>query len=199
MKKSNTTIVIIDDDITHETPPFDDLKNEFKKVISFKKVDKGINYINNSKEEKKIVILDYEFPEDKNGGLTILKEVRKNSYLTPVILLTNGKIKREKFPELINNKLDIYANKGEGEDIIAKIWEAEKELNSSVSGALEEWIKVQEKEKREKPYMISANGKELSLNEILEEVRKQTDLGKEFVKDLNALTIHLLLKKKINL
>jgi len=199
MKKSNTTIVIIDDDFTDETPPFDDLKHEFAKVISFKKLKDGVDYITAHVEEKKIVILDYEFPEDKNGGLKVLKKIREHSFITPVILLTNGKINKDHFPEMINQKLDTYAKKGDGEDIIAKIKEAELNLNHSVSGALEEWILVQEKEKREQPYMISANGKALSLNEILHEIRIQSDFGKEFAKDLNALTIHLLLKKKIRL
>ena len=199
MQKSNTTIVIIDDNITHETPPYDDLKNKFKKIISFKKIKNGLIYLNNNLQEKKIVILDYQFPEDKDGGLKILKEIRKKSFLTPVILLTDGKISKDKYPKLINNKLDIYAKKGEGDDIEEKIFEAEKKLNNNVAVALEEWISVQEKEKREQPYTISASGEEYSLNEILTEVRKETDFGQNFIKDLNALTIHLLLKNKVKL
>ncbi len=169
-------------------------------IKSFTKIKKGIKYIQDNLDAKLIVILDFEFTENEPDGLWGLKKIREKSMLIPVILLTyNKNVSLGKFPEFINNKLFAYANKNKIHDIITKIDAAENLINNSVSGALEEWIMVQEKEKREKPYMISANGKELSLDEILEEVRTQTDFGQEFIKDLNALTIHLLLKKKINL
>ena len=125
-------------------------------------------------------------------------EIRKKSSLIPVIILTFDKYVK-KDSDIINNKLFAYVNKRKINDIKQKIAEAENMLNNSVAGALEEWISVQEKEKREKPYMIFANGSELTLEQILKEVREQSRFGQEFIKDLNALTIHLLLNKKVNL
>lgn len=201
MKKGKSTIILIDDQLTDESRPFKDMREKGGySVKSFTKIKKGIKYIKDNLNEKLIVILDFEFTENEPDGLWGLQQIREKSMLIPVILLTyNKNVSLSKFPEFINNKLFAYADKNKINDIITKIDDAENVINNSVSGALEEWIMVQEKEKREKPYMISANGKEFSLDKILQEVRAQSEFGREFIKDLNALTIHLLLKKKIKI
>lgn len=47
--------------------------------------------------------------------------------------------------------------------------------------------------------LIQANGKQYTLNEILYEVRMQTETGQKLEKDLIMLTIDLLLRNKENL
>jgi len=199
MKTKKSIIVLIDSKLTAESPPFKEIKEkEGHNIKHFAKINEGINYIQENLNKKLIVILDINFSENEQDGFWWLQEIRKKSSLIPVIILTFDKYVK-KHSDIINNKLFAYVNKRKINDIKQKIAEAENMLNNSVAGALEEWISVQEKEKREKPYMIFANGSELTLEQILKEVREQSRFGQEFIKDLNALTIHLLLNKKVNL
>lgn len=48
----------------------------------------------------------------------------------------------------------------------------------------------------DKPYMVSADGRSYSLNDILMSVRKQDDFGKEFVKNIMELATDLFLRRK---
>jgi len=67
---------------------------------------------------------------------------------------------------------------------------------TQVRTALEEWINLHEADIREKPYLISRNGKNYTLNEILHEIRMQTNIGKEIEKNIIMLTIDLLARNK---
>jgi hypothetical protein len=117
------------------------------------------------------------------------------SHLIPVIFWTANTIKE--IGEIIDNK--VFAIVLKSSTIFAlrdKIIEAEKEIKYSLEGALEEWILLQEESRLDQPYMITANGKQYTLRQILKEVREQTEFGKQIEKDLLMLTIDLLLRKR---
>ena len=58
---------------------------------------------------------------------------------------------------------------------------------------------IQKDEDKNIPIYISSDGNSFSLNEILHEIRTQSEIGKSFSRKLNELTIDLLLRKKENL
>ena len=60
---------------------------------------------------------------------------------------------------------------------------------------LEEWIQMQ-KAQGDIPYLLTIGGRDYTLNELLNEIRLNTEFGQKFVKDLNMLTIDLLLRRK---
>lgn len=104
---------------------------------------------------------------------------------------------KETFADLINNKAYAFLNKNASSDeIITKLQKAYNDINNDISIALEEWITSHSDEQKEKPYMVTAEGKRLSLNEILHEIRVQSDIGINFSKNLSKLTIDLLARNK---
>ena len=84
-------------------------------------------------------------------------------------------------------------------DIRTTVKKAELFLDTEIEGAIEEWVKIQDKFSLDKPYIIEIGDKSYSLNDILREIRQQTEFGRQFQKDLIMATIDLLLKKKIRL
>jgi len=143
-----------------------------------------------------IIVLDYFFGTNSRlDGAEVLKKIRNISAIIPVILMTENEKKLNKFPELIENKLNYYVRKGD--NILEKINNATQDFKYDVAETLEEWIEFRDNDTRKKPYMIKAEtGQEYTLDEILLEVRQQTNFGKEFLKDFYSLTIKLLLLDK---
>lgn len=199
MPKSNTVITVIDDLLAANDPLMVKLEEEYEVVNLLRSPNEGVSYLKENLNQKNIVLLDYLFGKHDPKGNVVLKEIREETVLIPVIIFTANGREVTEFQDLINNHAFAFVNKGNYPEIIAKIKEAEVEITNSIEGALEEWILLQDKEKRKEPYMLTSEGKEYSLNEILKELREQTEVGQSFEKDLLMLTIDLLLRKKESL
>ncbi len=203
MSQSNAIVVIIDDDKDLESSKrgfFIELRMEFKEVRVFDTPSEGIEFIQNNLQERILVLLDIGFPANLPNGHIIMDSIRSFSFLIPVIIWSGVDQTAEPFADFINNKAFAFLSKvASNEDIVNKLKEAYKFADHDVSVALEDWIATHSEEERAKPYMLSVDGKELSLNDILKEIRLQTDTGKQFSKKLTKLTIDLLIRKKESL
>lgn len=73
-------------------------------------------------------------------------------------------------------------------------------MDSKLDCVLEQWILNHTSESQNKPYVMTSDEKILSLNDVLHEIRNQSDFGKRLEKNLIMLTIDLLTrnKKQIN-
>lgn len=201
MNKLNATILIIDDDKALKDSNiglFTELEMNFKSVQVFLNLKDGINFINNHFEKERIlVLLDLGFPSNLPDGHEILKAIRRISFLIPVLIWSGMDENKETFSDLINNKAYAFLNKISSiEEIITKLKEAYENVTNDVSVALEDWISIHSEDEKDKPYMITVEGKQMSLNDILKEIRMQTSVGQNFVKNLNKLTIDLLSRNK---
>lgn len=203
MEKLNSTIVIIDDDNGLKESNiglFLELEMNFDSVKLFKNKEDGLEYIEKNLEKRIIVLLDLCFPHGTPDGHSILESIRKTSFLIPVLIWSAIDEDKETFSDLINNKSYAFLNKDASiKEIITKLKEAYNNANKDISIALEDWIQSHPDSQKEKPYMITAEGKQLSLNQILREVRLQTEIGKDFSKNLLKLTIDLLVRNKESL
>ena len=194
MKKSNANIIIVDDD---ESLKDDDLLFELEqsynivKLISTPKA--GIEYIKENLSNKNIVVLDYRF-DDTQTGRDVLLQIRELSQTIPVILWTANSDRITEIEDFINNHTFAIISKSPYSILTDKIKEAEVFLDNSIEGALEEWILMQDS-KSDTPYFLTIGGKSYTLNELLSEIRQNTKFGQKFVKDLNMLTIDLLLRR----
>jgi DNA-binding NarL/FixJ family response regulator len=198
MGKLKTTVIIIDDDITiNEGPLFIELGLEFESVLFFPDPVEGLKYIHSNLGGRMLVLLDLSFPQNNPNGDKILESIRKLSFLVPVIIWSGVDEDKDVYTSLINNRAFAYLTKNaSSEEIIAKLKEANNNINNDVSIALEEWIISHSDEQKEKPYILTIDGKHLSLNDILNEIRLQSDIGKDFSKNLSKLTIDLLTRNK---
>ncbi len=200
MSKLNATIVIIDDDRTLEETSiglFLELRMNFDSVKVFLKQDDALNFISSNLNKRIIVLLDLDFSANPPDGNIVLELIRDISRLLPVIIWSGADEDKEVFADLINNQAFGFLDKNaSSEEIINKLKEAYNDINNNIDVALEEWINAHSEEQKNKPYMVTVEGKQLSLNDLLEEIRKQTPLGKQFSKSLSKLTIDLLSRNK---
>lgn len=201
MDKLNASILIIDDDVTLKKSNigfFTELEMNFQSVEVKENLSDGIQYIKELFEKERIIVLlDISFPSNSADGHDILEAIREISFLIPVVILSAVDEHKENFSDLINNRAFAFLSKSlSTEKIISKLKEAYEYSANDVSIALEEWILIHSEDEKEKPYMVTVSGKQLSLNDILKEVRLQTEVGQNFAKNLNKLTIDLLSRNK---
>jgi len=198
MEKLKTTVIIIDDDIKiKEGALFIELRLEFENVLFFANPVEGLTYIQSNLDDRMLVLLDLSFPHNNPNGDEVLESIRKLSFLVPVIIWSGVDEDKDVYTSLINNRAFAYLTKNaSSEEIIEKLKEANNNTNDDISIALEEWIISHSEEQKEKPYMYTIDGKQLSLNDILNEIRLQSDIGKAFSKNLSKLTIDLLTRNK---
>ncbi|CAN1549962.1 Signal transduction response regulator, receiver domain [Flavobacteriaceae bacterium] len=191
------TFVVIDDTISiKEHPLLYTLEDKGFNVSFFLKPEEGLDFIMNHLELNMIVLLDIQFSAtDIENGHSILKKINAKSELIPVILWSGINETEESFSDFINNNASGFISKDSTiQESLVVIEKALDFLKTSLDNIIEDWI-IQKPEDKDIPVFFTANGLSLSLNQILYEIRNQTDLGKSFSKKLNQLTIHLLLRK----
>lgn len=193
MGKSKTRIVIIDDELSSRHPLIIKLQQYFEYVVLFKKASEAIELLKKHLGEKTILILDIKLSGNEDGH-KVLSELRELSFQIPVIVWTGVPENGSEFFDLIN--LNTYAIRdkiAKIEDMVALVQKADANLEYSLSNALEKWLLSQPGD-HDAPYLVSTGGKSYSLNEILNEVRKDTPQGREFTQSLVNLTIELMAK-----
>ena len=122
--------------------------------------------------------------------------LRELSYQIPVIIWTAVDEKTMEFFDLINFKAYAIRDKDEStEKLVALVQQADADMNYALSNALERWIMAQPGD-HDDIYAVATNGETVSLNQMLDEVRKDTPKGKEFTQDLVNLTIELMEKEQ---
>ena len=191
------TFVVIDDTISiKEHPLLYTLEDRGFNILFFLKPEEGLDFIMNHLELNMIVLLDIQFSTtDIENGHSILKKINEKSELIPVILWSGINETEESFSDFINNNASGFIRKDSTiQESLVVIEKALNFLKTSLDNIIEDWI-IQKPEDKDIPVFFTANGLSLSLNQILYEIRNQTDLGKSFSKKLNQLTIHLLLRK----
>ncbi len=200
MDKLDATIVIIDDDEALNNPDSGlmiELNMNFESIQFFYKQEDGLEYIENNLDKRIIVLLDLGFPSGSPSGHEILESIREDSFLIPVLIWSGVDEDKESFADLINNRAYAFLNKNAStEEIIRKLKEAYNYIDNNISIALEEWILCHSEEQKQKPFILTVNDRQLSLNELLYEIRMQSTIGKSFSKKLSKLTIDLLTRNK---
>lgn len=195
------TFVVIDDTISiKEHPLLYTLEDKGFKVLFFQNPEQGLDFIKNHLELNIIVLLDIQFSAtDNENGHSILKKINEKSELIPVILWSGIDETEETFSDFINNNAFGFISKASTiEESLVSIEKALIFLKTNLDNTIEDWI-IQKEEDKDLPIFISSDGNSFSLNEILHEIRTQTEVGKSFSRRLNELTIDLLLRKKESL
>ena len=192
-------VVIIEDNpkLKEDTLVWE-LKDKFgaDNVEFISKPTDAIKYIKENLDRNIIVLLDIDFPDNEMNGHQLLNEITIISKLIPVILWSGIDENKETFSDFINNHAFGFISKtATTEEAMVRIDNAVDYLSRSVDNIIEDWI-IQKNEDKDKPIFFTGNGKSYTLNEILHEIRQQTDVGKDFSKRLTTLTIDLLLRKK---
>lgn len=192
--KSITKVIVIDDEIKENHPLIIKLRQHFETVVPYSIAAKAISDIKQNLGEKTILILDLKLSGGETG-YTALKDLRELSYQIPVIIWTALDERNTESFQLINLKSYAIRDKDTSvAEIVRIVQQADADIEYGLSNALEKWILAQPGDPNE-PYLISLDGQSFSLNEMIEEVRKDTTQGKEFTQNLVNLTVELMTKK----
>lgn len=195
MDKSGTKIFIVDDELKSNHPLIVKLGQFFSEVRLFKKSSDAMAQVADCLGSRIILILDLRLSGGETGQ-TSLAALRELSYQIPVIVWTAVDEKSEEFFDLINLKTYAIRDKAESiENMVKLVQEADADINYALSNALERWIMAQPGD-HDEVFAVATNGEAYSLNDMLNEVRKDTAKGREFTQDLVNLTIELMEKEE---
>ncbi|MES2574068.1 MAG: hypothetical protein V4572_03920 [Bacteroidota bacterium] len=200
-----TKIVVIHDTIEETAPIIVEMrvKYGFENVILFKHSQDGLDYVLANLGKKMVVLLDKNFDGNEIDGIKVFSEIRKQTSLVSIILITVSKISEinsETLKMLINK--DLFKLESFTEDyrkIIELVDDALLTLNVRVDAVIEDWIMRHPDEKREQIILKTREGQTYSMNDILDSIRKGTPVGVQFERNLLKLAIELFSRQKLKL
>ncbi len=190
----NTKIVIIDDNLKKDDPLMVELGVFFQNVILFEHFKNGLDYIIKNLKERMIVVLDLTFSHGDIDGNEVLKLIREETKLIPIILWTaRDDFKRNDVINFINNNAMFFVKRtSPTEEILERINQANKMLKLDVATAIEEWFEVQDN--KDQVMIVHGNGNSYTPANLIDEIRNQTDVGQEIQENMLKLTIDLLFR-----
>lgn len=192
----NTTIVIIDDNLPTDDPLVFELEDKYKYVKLFAHSQAGLDFIVENLSKKIIVVLDISFSANEKNGHEILDLIRQQSKLIPVIIWSAKDAKTgEDFTDFINNQALFYVKQtSTTKEILNRIHDANKRLKLDIATAIEEWLEQQDN--KDQAMIYHGNGNIYNANNLIKEIRNQSQVGQEIEENMIKLTIDLLFRKK---
>ncbi len=191
-------LLIIHDDMSENDPLIITLKERYggDNVKLEKRSSRGLSYIHNHLISKLIVLLDFDLGKGEPHAPEVIEEIRKETSLIYVIILTAkqfSSISHEALIKFINNEaLGIIQSTADIKDIVSLVDKAAHELDTRVDCVLEQWIAKRQKGEREKPYLTTRSGETYTLDDLIIEIRKETELGKRMERGILQLAIEQL-------
>jgi DNA-binding NarL/FixJ family response regulator len=195
-------VIVIDDLMPENTPLMVILRETYQNenVLMFQESKEGLDYVISHLSDKMIVILDLGFGNGQMQGIDVFEKITDKTELVHVIVLTSqelGQISKTDLQKMINNDAMALVDRTEGyKKVLEYVAKAAHQLETRVDSVIERWITRHSDEEREQPYMATRSGKRYSLNDVLQEIRHQTEFGKEMEKKILYLTIDLLTREK---
>lgn len=201
-----TLVVVIHDDITEMSPIIVMLRDKYgtDNVPLFKHSKEGLDFVLENLGRKMVVLLDKNFEGRKEmSGIEVFRKIREQTCLVKIILISADRLDsldESSLKTLVNNDLfRIESFTSDYTQILNLVDEAVESLDLRIDAIIEDWIVRHPKDKREQVLLRSKDGRSFSMNEILEEIRKETEIGVSFRKNLLKLAIELFGRQKLKL
>lgn len=200
----SSKIIVIHDDIADNSPIMVMLKDKHgdDNVLLFKHSQDGLDYVLKNLGAKMIVLLDKNFKEAKDiSGLRVFEKIKEKTSLVYIILITVSNIS-----ELDDDELKMLINKdlfkfesftSDYTTILGLVDEALLNLSLRVDCVLEEWIMKHTEDARNKPLIKNKDGVSFTMNEVLESIRMQGEVGVDFERSLLKLAIEIFSRQKL--
>jgi CheY-like chemotaxis protein len=209
----NFKVIIIDDNIQANRPLIVQIKEKYGaenvKLFNLKRdadgtPTEGLNYLLDKEniKEPTVLLLDVDLGSNSINGFEVVKEVRKQTALLQIIMMSAQpelikKVSKEVWIELINNHAMAFLDTTtDTKTKIEYIEKARRQLETRIDCALENWIAEMDEEERKKPIYASRKGQEWTFDDILREIREQTDEGTRLEKNIITLTLDLITRGK---
>lgn len=199
MSKRRATILVIEDDRTQQSNAFVlEVQLVFESIIFKETASDALAFVKENLETKIVILLDLAFPSNQMQGIKFLEELRNLSKLIPVIVWSGkDSIADTEYQKLINDTTFAFLSKSaSSEEIVEVLCNADDYLNSQIDTAVEKWLENHTAEEKNKTFLISTDGQKYSMNDLLKEIRMQTQFGKTIALNINKLTLDLLFRNK---
>ena len=199
MSKRKTTILVIEDDRTQQNNAFVlEVKIAFENIIFKENANDALSFVKENLKTKIVILLDLAFPASQMQGIKFLEELRNSSKLIPVIVWSGkDSIADTEYQKMINDSTFAFLSKSaSSEEIVGALCKADDYLNSQIDTAVESWLENHTEEEKNKIFLTSADGQQFSMNDLLTEIRTQTQFGQSIALDVNKLTLDLLFRNK---
>lgn len=193
-------IVIIDDNIKNTDPLPRTLGKSFPsaKIENFTDAGKGSDYILSNLTKKIIVFLDCRF-DSGIQGIEALKRIREKTSLVYIIMMSANQLlqlEEESVKFMVNHRGVFFIRNTEIEKAIELINKINHLMDTKLDCVLEQWILNHPEGSLNKPYITISEKGVMSLNDVLAEIRNQSNFGKTLERNLTLLTIDLLTRGK---
>ena len=199
MDKGNVTILVVEDDRRMKKDPFViEAQLLFKKIIFKENTADALMFVKDNLDNKIIILLDLAFSNSQMDGVKFLAELRILSKLIPVIIWSGkDNIQDDYYQKILNDTAFAFLKKSASSaEIIETLNSAVYYLDGQVGSAVESWLENHSEEDKNKPFLTVADGHSYSMNDLLKEIRTQTQFGKSITLDINKLTLDLLFRNK---
>ena len=195
-------ILVIHDDMLENDPLLYTLKEKFGEdnVLLEKKSSKGLEYIYDNLSTKLIVLLDFDLGSGEPHAPEIFENIREKTSLIYVIIYTAKQFDSIPNGTLINfinnDALGIIQSTADISEVVQIVEKAAHQLDTRIDCILEQWIAKRSADEREKPYLTTKSGKVYTLDNLIVEIRKESELGQQLEKSILQLAIELLTSQR---
>jgi DNA-binding NtrC family response regulator len=195
-------IIVIDDNFSEYDPVLITLREKYgnDNVILKKKSSEGLKFVLDNLSQKLIVLLDLDLGPGEPHGVEVFEKIRQETSLVYVIIMTAkliNNIPHEALVKFINNDvLQFTSNTVDTSEFVRIVDSAIYKLEKRVDCILEQWIKRRPDEEVKKPFMTTSTGEIYTLEDIIVEIRKETQIGQRLEKGIIQLAIDLLTRDK---
>lgn len=193
-------VVFIDDNLTEKEPFVQSIRKTFTEADCsqvFKDPDEGVQYVLENLNERMIVFIDWNFGSSSKKGLDLLKEIRSQTSLLYVVMMSANPlntIPSEAIIEMINDDNIFYLDRSNSDFEMVKtiIEQIQREWKTKFDCILERWLIRHLEYSAKVAYRTTE--KTYTWADILLELRHQSDIGKSFEGMLNQYYIHTIEK-----
>jgi FixJ family two-component response regulator len=206
-------VIIIDDNIQANRPLIVQIKEKYGaenvKLFNLKRdadgtPTEGLNYLLDKEniKEPTVLLLDVDLGSNSVNGFEVVKKVREQTALLQIIMMSAQPkiikaVSKEEWIELINNHAMAFLDTTtDTKTKIEYIEKARRQMETRVDCVLENWIAGLGKEERNKPIYASRKGQQWTFDDVLREIREQSDEGTRLEKNIIKLTLSLIARGK---
>ncbi|MCQ2312251.1 MAG: hypothetical protein MJZ84_02220 [Paludibacteraceae bacterium] len=195
MKKIDAVVVFIEDVLANIEAICDDIEDSVLDIKQFTQPEDGVSFIRDNLDKKIIVVLDWSFASGKIVGHIILKQIHDLSSLIPVIIFTGQDLDVTATTQMYDGQAFYCLSKDMStHEVIEIIEKAYGAICNNINAVIERWIVNQPDTQKSIPY-VRIGGKEYTMNDVLSEIRRNTEIGKDVSRGVLSMTTDLFFKQ----
>lgn len=193
MEMNKFHIIIVDDTMGEKDPFVVELKLTYQKeaVVSyFENVQEAMAFVDEHMSERMIIIMDCRFGSVWQGVDAVINLRKKTSLIYVIMMSANSvtQLSSNDIMNLINMDSLFFIKNTDIEGAKERIKQIRTQWNARFDCVLEEWLLRHPEDNTKEAF--SEQGKTYTWNDILDELRHQTPVGKSFEQMLNEYYLY---------